>query len=144
MSDAEKPVGACASCMGPASSGVAPVLYESLANGRAALPRSRAFVSVLLHPLVVGSQPILWRDWSRRRHRRACMHLLRGQRVEVQTAPSLPAAPDRPALPLSRAQRAHYRLDWSERLIRNAPASPYGQVTVRLFGVPEGVAISLG
>jgi hypothetical protein len=101
-------------------------------------------VSVLLHPLVVGSQPILWRDWSRRRHRRACMQLLRGQRVEVQTAPSLPAAPDRPALPLSRAQRAHYRLDWSERLVRNARASPYGQVTVRLFGVPEGFAISLG
>src|SRR5437762_11702717 len=47
-------------------------------------------VSVLLHPLAVGSQPILWRDWSRRRHRRACMQLLRGQRVEVQTAPSLP------------------------------------------------------
>ncbi len=101
-------------------------------------------VSVLLHPLAVGSQPILWRDWSRRRHRRACMQLLRGQRVEVQTAPSLPTAPDRPALLLSRAQRAHYRLDWSERLVRNARASPSGQVTVRLFGVPEGFATSLG
>ena len=72
------------------------------------------------------------------------MQLLRGQRVEVQTAPSLPTAPDRPALLLSRAQRAHYRLDWSERLVRNARASPSGQVTVRLFGVPEGFATSLG
>src|SRR6266480_133853 len=38
-------------------------------------------VSVLLHPLVVGSAPLLWRDWSRRDHRRACIHLLRHQRV---------------------------------------------------------------
>ena len=29
-------------------------------------------VSVLLHPLLVASAPILWRDWSRRRQRRAC------------------------------------------------------------------------
>lgn len=42
MSDAEKPMGACASCMRPASSVVAPVLYESLANGRATPPRSRS------------------------------------------------------------------------------------------------------
>jgi hypothetical protein len=34
-------------------------------------------VSVLLHPLAVGSQPIFWRDWSRRSHRRACMQLMR-------------------------------------------------------------------
>ncbi len=33
-------------------------------------------VSVLLHPLTVGVAPVLWRDWSRRRHRRACMQLL--------------------------------------------------------------------
>jgi hypothetical protein len=27
-------------------------------------------VSVLLHPLIVGSAPLLWKDWSRRLHRR--------------------------------------------------------------------------
>jgi hypothetical protein len=26
-------------------------------------------VSILLHPLAVGSAPLLWRDWSRRQHR---------------------------------------------------------------------------
>src|SRR6266699_2720052 len=41
-------------------------------------------VSVLLHPVVVGSESILWKDGSRRRHRRACLHLLRHQRVEVR------------------------------------------------------------
>src|SRR5438270_565312 len=49
-------------------------------NGSAtAKPRQ---VSVLLHPLVVGSAPLLWRDWSRRAHRRACLQLVRHQRIE--------------------------------------------------------------
>ncbi len=34
-------------------------------------------VSVLLHPLVVGPEPIRWRDGSRRAHRRACLQLVR-------------------------------------------------------------------
>lgn len=101
-------------------------------------------VSVLLHPLNIGSEPILWRDWSRRRHRRACMQLLRDQRLEVQMAPSLPAHPDSPALLLSRAQRAHYRLDFQERLARNARVPTASWVTIKLFGVPEGFATSLG
>jgi hypothetical protein len=40
-------------------------------------------VSVLLHLLSVGAGPLLWRDWSRRAHRRACMQLLRRQRVDM-------------------------------------------------------------
>jgi hypothetical protein len=103
--------------------------------------------SRLLHPLVVGREPILWKDWSRRVHRRACIHLLRHQRVEVQmgsenglsSAPSIVSPP-----PLSRAQRAHTRLSWHERLARNARVSPSEQMTIRLFGVPEAFAVSLG
>jgi hypothetical protein len=101
-------------------------------------------VSILLHPLAVGSEPLLWQDWSRRVHRRACIQLLRHQRVEVQVGP--PTSVDlavKPA-PLSRAQRAHARLSWQERLVRNARVSPSRQVAVRLFGVPEGFASSLG
>ena len=45
---------------------------------------------------------------------------------------------------LSRAQRAHYRLSWAERLVRNAQALTAGRVTIRLFGVPEHFATSLG
>jgi hypothetical protein len=99
-------------------------------------------VSVLLHPLKVGSAPLLWRDWSRRRHRRACMHLLRQQHVAVQIERE-PAACSMPPL-LSRAQRAHYRLDWSERLARNARGPTASRVTIHLFGIPEDVARSLG
>jgi hypothetical protein len=101
-------------------------------------------VSVLLHPLTIGPAPILWRDWSRRRHRRACMQLLRQQHVEVQMEQGPSAcSPPLPAL-LSRAQRAHYRLDAPERFSRNALAPIASRVTIRLFGVPESFATSLG
>ena len=100
-------------------------------------------VSVLLHPLVVGSAPLLWRDWNRRLHRRACMQLLRDQCLEVQMEPALSAASALSPSPLSRAQRAHYRLAWTERLARNARAPTAGQVMIKLFGVPTTFATSL-
>ncbi len=101
-------------------------------------------VSVLLHPLPVGSAPLLWRDWSRRAHRRACMQLLRHQRLEMSLSPPTAASPPVADLILSRAQRAHSRLSWAERLARNARVSTAGQVTIRLFGVPAAFAASLG
>ena len=101
-------------------------------------------VSLLLHPLQVGSAPLLWKDWSRRQHRRACMCLLRNQRVEV-TLPQAPS-PESQSLEgiLSRAQRAHYRLSWEERLARNARVPTADQPTIKLFGVPETFATFLG
>ncbi len=114
-------------------------------NGSAtAKPRQ---VSFLLHPLVVGEAPLLWRDWSRRVHRRACNQLLRHQRMEIQTEPGNGLDSATPALtptPLSRAERAHYRLMWAQRLARNARPETAGQVIIRLFGVPERFATSLG
>jgi hypothetical protein len=107
-------------------------------NGNAtAKPRQ---VSVLLHPQRVGSAPLLWRDWSRRAHRRACMQLVRHQRVEIlcQEAPLAPK-PVRETL-LSRAQRAHTRLSWEERLARNARAKAAGPASIKLFGVPDQFA----
>jgi hypothetical protein len=101
-------------------------------------------VSMLLHPLVVGSAPLLWRDWNRRHHRRACIQLLRQQHVEVQVEQGFSASPTISPAPLSRAQRAHYRLDFQERLARNARAPTASRVMIRLFGVPEGFATSLG
>ncbi len=46
--------------------------------------------------------------------------------------------------PLSRAQRAHYRLGWQERLARNARTPTAGRITLKLFGIPEALATSLG
>jgi hypothetical protein len=101
-------------------------------------------VSVLLHPLPVGAAPLLWHDWSRRAHRRACMQLVRHQRLEMSLSP--PAAASLPVADviLSRAQRARSRLCWQERLARNARVSTAGPVTIRLFGVPAAFAASLG
>jgi len=111
-------------------------------NGSAtAKPRQ---VSVLLHPLQVGSAPLLWRDWSRRVHRRACQQLVRHQRMEMSLSPPAAASPPTAEVILSRAQRAHSRLSWAERLARNARPPTAGQVTIRLFGVPESFATSLG
>jgi hypothetical protein len=100
-------------------------------------------VSVLLHPVVVGSSPLLWRDWRRREHRRACIQLLRHQRVEVQVQ-SAGAPLTGPPAPLSRAERAHSRLNWEQRLARNVQTLTSGQVTIQLFGVPEPFATALG
>jgi len=100
-------------------------------------------VSVLLHPLSVGGESLLWRDWSRRVHRHACLQLRRHQRVEVQREPDSIPDRDGPPLPLSRASRAHSRLSWETRLARNARLPTAGQVTIRLFGVPDVFAVSL-
>jgi hypothetical protein len=111
-------------------------------NGSAtAKPRQ---VSVLLHPLQVGSAPLLWRDWSRRVHRRACQQLVRHQRMEMSLSPPAAASPPTAEVILSRAQRAHSRLSWAKRLARNARPPTAGQGTIRLFGVPESFATSLG
>ncbi len=111
-------------------------------NGKAtAKPRQ---VSVLLHPLRVGSAPLLWRDWSRREHRRRCQELVRHQRIEVSQPPQAAALPDPAEVILSRGQRAHTRLSWAERFARNARVPTASQVTIRLFGVPEDFATSLG
>ena len=110
-------------------------------NGNAT--RKPRQMSVLLHPLVVGSEPLLWHDWSRRIHRRTCMQLLRHQQVMVQVeskAPTLAAT----STSLLRAERAHTRLSWETRLARNAYLSGERQVPIKLCGVPEHRATSLG
>jgi hypothetical protein len=101
-------------------------------------------VSILLHPLQVGSAPLLWCDWSRRVHRRACMQLVRHQRIEVSLSPPVPTSPPLADGTLSRAHRARYRLSWQERLARNTRPSTAGPVSIRVFGVPAAFAASLG
>jgi hypothetical protein len=111
-------------------------------NGRTtAKPRQ---VSVLLHPLQIGSAPLLWHDWSRRVHRRACIQLLRHQRIEMSLPPPAATSPPATDLILSRAQRAHSRLGFQERLARNARSPIAHQVTIKLFGIPATFATWLG
>jgi len=72
------------------------------------------------------------------------MQLVRHQRIEVSLPPPAAASRGLAEVILSRAQRAHYRLSWEERLARNARAPTAGQVTIKLFGIPDIFAASLG
>jgi hypothetical protein len=111
-------------------------------NGHATVkPRQ---VSVLLHPLIVGGEPLLWLDWSRRRHRQACIQLVRAQHIEVRQVQGPPSRSSPGPAILSRAQRAHFRLSWTERLTRNASVPANGPVGIKLFGVPDPFAAFLG
>ena len=69
---------------------------------------------------------------------------MRHQRVEVSLPPPAVASPRQADVIFSRAQRAHSRLSWAERLARNARDPTAGQVTIKLFGIPERFAASLG
>ncbi|GAC1358368.1 MAG: hypothetical protein NVSMB38_41410 [Ktedonobacteraceae bacterium] len=100
-------------------------------------------VSVVVHPQGVGLAPLLWRDWNRREHRRACMQLTRQQRIEISLSPPAALPPPTNVI-LSRAQRAHSRLSWAERLACNARSETSGRVSIKLFGIPENFAASLG
>jgi hypothetical protein len=45
---------------------------------------------------------------------------------------------------ISRVQRTPNRLSWDERLARNARTDQAGQLTFKLFGIPERFASWLG
>jgi hypothetical protein len=116
-------------------------------NGLSFLSKPLPQISVLLHPLAVGNAPLLWQDWSKRAHRRACQQLVRGQHLEVSVhaTAQLSQCHGAPApVLLSRAQRARFRLSWAQRLLRNARAPGQEPVTIKLFGVPEHFAAFLG
>ncbi len=72
------------------------------------------------------------------------MQLVRHQRIEVSLSPPATAPPPTAEVILTRSQRAHTRLAWTERLARNARPDHGGRVTISLFGVPEGFANSFG
>lgn len=72
------------------------------------------------------------------------MRLLRDQRLEVRQAQGPPGQGSLEPASLSRAQRAHMRLSWTERLAHNARVPANGQVSIKLFGVPDQFTDFLG
>jgi hypothetical protein len=94
----------------------------------------------------VPSCPVLWGDWERCQIRRQWFHLLRTQTVLFAFGPLEHVV--QKALPhpdvQTRAQRAHWRLSWKQRLARNArpPHAPPLEVTVH--GLPVCFAQSFG
>lgn len=76
--------------------------------------------------------------------RREVVKLLRHQRVDIEFAETSPPAQPPPIRLLSRAERAHYRLSWEQRLARNARRSAAPDISIRLFGIPDAFATVLG
>jgi hypothetical protein len=91
-----------------------------------------------LQPPPPAASPVLWRDWPRCSLRRQWMKIVRSQSVTLTKEPALPSDPsqDLPLSPLTRPQRAHWRLCWQQRLSRNARPASSSPVTITLHGLP--------
>jgi hypothetical protein len=92
----------------------------------------------------LAPSPVLWGDWQRRFHRREVVKLLRHQRVDVELAETAYPVQSQPTQLISRAERAHWRLSWAKRLARNARPKGAPDVSIKLFGIPDTFAASLG
>jgi hypothetical protein len=144
MSNAEKPMEACASCMEPASAVVVPVCCASSASAMATPQQSRAreVASCIPSPSEVrlssgmtGAGDSIGEPVGRGS---------RDQHIEVRQAQGPPSQSSPAPAILSRAQRARFRLSWAERLTRNASVPANGPVRIKLFGVPDQFADFLG
>jgi hypothetical protein len=91
-----------------------------------------------------ASHPILWGDWSRCQTRCKWIDLRRTQTVTITPLSAASPADTAKANPLTRRQRAHWRLSWSERLARNACSKLSPQIKLHLFGIPSAFATFLG
>lgn len=93
-------------------------------------------------PYLPATHPLLWADWSRCQPRRAWIQWQRSHLVTVN-APPVSSPPSTPSL-LSRAERAHWRLSWEQRLVRNARSSTAPPVEITVYGLPTVFAQTLG
>jgi hypothetical protein len=90
--------------------------------------------------------PVLWGDWERCQVRRRWFHLLRTQTVTLTVGEALePKIEDTKDQKVqTRAQRAHWRLSWDERLARNARSSSAPSLVITIHGLPATFAQSFG
>jgi hypothetical protein len=90
--------------------------------------------------------PVLWRDWPRCGIRRTWLKVIRSQTICLESSsprsPSLTKAPTEKIL--TRAERAHWRLSWDQRLARNARPADAPRLVVTLHGLPATFASSFG
>jgi hypothetical protein len=88
--------------------------------------------------------PVLWKDWPRCRIRRAWLKIIRRETVQLMSgATSTPIATETPKV-FTRAQRAHWRLSWEQRLARNARPSDDSPLIVTLHGLSAAFACCFG
>jgi hypothetical protein len=107
-------------------------------------PIATRLSSAVSPPEPSASHPILWGDWSRCRTRRELVSLLRTQTVTITVTPSVSRFESPEPVPLTRAQRAHWRMSWAQRLARNAAKPSMPSVQIHLSGIPTAFATSIG
>jgi hypothetical protein len=90
--------------------------------------------------------PVLWKDWPRCRIRRVWLERVRSEAVDMLESPTSPCSPlvQSSEIVLTRAERAHWRLSWQQRLARNARPSDAPSLVVTLHGLPVTFASSFG
>jgi hypothetical protein len=95
------------------------------------------------HP---ASSPVLWRDWPRCGIRRTCLNVICSQTVCLESSASLspPHGPCTIEKSVTRAERAHWRLSWDQRLSRNARPADAPRLIVTLHGLPAAFAAAFG
>ena len=93
-----------------------------------------------------SSAPVLWRDWPRCSIRRTWLKVVRSQTVCLESSSQLvpPLAKTPAEKILTRAERAHWRLSWEQRLTRNARPLDAPRLVVTLHGLPATFASSFG
>ena len=100
-------------------------------------------------PLPASAQALpfltmLWKDWPRCSIRQAWLKIIRSETVLLTQAALPVPVPTAPSGVLTRAQRAHWRLSWEQRLARNARPSDAPALVVTLHGLPATFAQSFG
>jgi hypothetical protein len=98
----------------------------------------------LAEPL--AHRPVLWGDWPRSHIRRTWLKLVRTQTVVLTMAgtPKQEQAQGSRQHVLTRAERAHWRLSWDERLARNARPATTPRLTLTIHGLPATFASVYG
>jgi hypothetical protein len=97
-------------------------------------------------PALQPRAPVLWKDWSRCSIRRGWLKMIRSQTVCLRSSPRLEPS-SLTILPeniLTRAQRAHWRLSWKQRLACNARPADASRLSVTLHGLPASFAQAFG
>jgi hypothetical protein len=89
---------------------------------------------------------VLWRDWPRCGIRRTWIKMVRSQTICLESSSLLSSSPAQtPAEKiLTRAERAHWRLSWDQRLARNTRPADAPPLIVTLHGLPATFASSFG
>src|SRR5579875_1965719 len=90
------------------------------------------------------SAPVLWRDWPRCGIRRTWLKGIRSQTTCLGSSSPCSSSLAPAEKTLTRAERAHWRLSWVQRLARNARPADAPRLTVTLHGLPATFASSFG